>query len=215
MEKGAGGVMVAPLAGLNTEVKVLGYDEQVCKALGPDVPLVYQDYPQITGVPVSVQTLNTLIDRHPQLVMLKHEESPGLAKITALRQSAEREGRRHVSILVGNGGLHYPQELARGVDGAMTGFAFPEMLVEVYKLHAAGSRDAAEDLFDAYLPLVRHEQQPGIGLALRKEVLKRRGAIASAKLRAPGPSLTAEDQAELTRMIERVERRLSALRLAA
>src|SRR3546814_19093042 len=56
---------------------------------------------------------------------------------------------------------------------------------------------------------------PGIGLALRKEVLKRRGAIASAKLRAPGPSLTAEDQAELTRMIERVERRLSALRLAA
>src|SRR3546814_5099308 len=77
--------------------------------------------------------------------MLKHEESPGLAKITALRQSAEREGRRHVSILVGNGGLHYPQELARGVDGAMTGFAFPEMLVEVYKLHAAGSRDAAEE----------------------------------------------------------------------
>src|SRR3546814_2731443 len=90
MEKGAGGVMVEPLAGLNTEVKVLGYYEQVCKALGPDVPLVYQDYPQITGVPVSVQTLNTLIDRHPQLVMLKHEESPGLAKITALRQSAER-----------------------------------------------------------------------------------------------------------------------------
>jgi 4-hydroxy-tetrahydrodipicolinate synthase len=89
------------------------------------------------------------------------------------------------------------------------------MLVEVYRLHAAGQRDAAEDLFDAYLPLVRHEQQPGIGLALRKEVLKRRGAIASAKLRAPGPSLTAEDQAELTRMIERVERRLCSLGLAA
>src|SRR3546814_12240279 len=95
-------------------------------------------------MPVSVQTLNTLIDRHPQLVMLKHEESPGLAKITALRQSAEREGRRHVSILVGNGGLHYPQELARGVDGALTGFAFPEMLVAVYQLPAAASRDAAE-----------------------------------------------------------------------
>jgi 4-hydroxy-tetrahydrodipicolinate synthase len=215
MDKGAAGVMVAPMAGLNTEAKVLGYYDQICKALGPDVPLVYQDYPQTTGVPVSVPTLNALIDRHPQLVMLKHEESPGLAKITALRQSAEREGRRRVSILVGNGGLHYPQELARGVDGAMTGFAYPEMLVEVCKLHAAGKRDAAEDLFDAYLPLVRHEQQPGIGLALRKEVLKRRGAIASAKLRAPGPSLTPEDQAELTRMIERVERRLSALDRAA
>ena len=215
MDKGAAGVMVAPLAGLNTEAKVLGYFEQVCKALGPDVPLVYQDYPQTTGVPVSVQTLNILIDRHPQLVMLKHEESPGLAKVTALRQSAERDGRRRVSILVGNGGLHYPQELARGVDGAMTGFAYPEMLVEVYRLHAAGKRDTAEDLFDAYLPLVRHEQQPGIGLALRKEILKRRGAIASAKVRAPGPSLTPEDQAELTRLIERVERRLSSLGLAA
>src|SRR3546814_20645306 len=99
--------------------------------------------------------------------MLKHEESPGLAKITALRQSAEREGRRHVSTLVGNGGLHYPQELARGVDGAMTGFAFPEMLVEVYTLNAAGSRDAAEALFDAYLPLVRQQQAPGIGLPPR------------------------------------------------
>src|SRR3546814_20356419 len=169
MEKGAGGVMVAPLAGLNTEVKVLGYDEQVCKALGPDVPLVYQDYPQITGVPVSVQTLNTLIDRHPQLVMLKHEESPGLAKITALRQSAEREGRRHVSILVGNGGLHYPQELARGVDGAMTGFAFPEMLVEVYTLHAPGSREAAADLLDRQLPRVHHGTHPGTGPARRPE----------------------------------------------
>ncbi|HMA13695.1 MAG: dihydrodipicolinate synthase family protein [Bacteroidota bacterium] len=215
MDKGAAGVMVAPIAGLATEAKVLGYYDQLCKALGPEVPLVYQDYPQTTGVPVSVQTLNTLIDRHPQLVMVKHEESPGLAKITALRQSAERDGRRRVSILVGNGGLHYPQELARGVDGAMTGFAYPEMLAEVYALHAAGKAEAAEDLFDAYLPLVRHEQQPGIGLALRKEILKRRGAIASAKVRAPGPSLTAEDQAELTHLIERVERRLSALDRAA
>ena len=215
MDKGAAGVMVAPMQGLNTEAKLLAYYDQVCKALGPEVPLVYQDYPQTTGVPVSVATLNALIDRHPQFVMLKHEDCPGLAKITALRRSAEQEGRRRVSILVGNGGLYYPQELARGVDGAMTGFAYPEMLVQVYELHAAGRQDAAEDLFDAYLPLVRHEQQIGLGLALRKEVLQRRGAIASSKIRAPGPSLTAVDQAELTRMIARLEQRLSALGLAA
>src|SRR3546814_11946529 len=74
MDRGAAGVMVAPMAGLNTEAKVLGYFEQVCKALGPEVPLVFQDYPQTTGVPVSVQTINTLIDRFPQFVMLKHED---------------------------------------------------------------------------------------------------------------------------------------------
>src|SRR3546814_12337358 len=92
-----------------------------------------------------MQTINTLIDRFPQFVMLKHEDCPGLAKITALRQSAERKGRRRVSILIGNGALYYPQELARGVDGAMTGFAYPAMLVEVCRLHAAGKRDAAQD----------------------------------------------------------------------
>ncbi|MEO3428979.1 dihydrodipicolinate synthase family protein [Pelagibius sp. CAU 1746] len=215
MDKGAAGVMVAPFPGLNTEAKVLSYFAQVCDALGADVPLVYQDYPQTTNAPVSVATLNTLIDRHPQMVMLKHEDSPGLAKITGLRQSAEKDGRRRISILVGNGGIHYPQELARGVDGAMTGFAFPEMLVQVYGLFTAGKQAAAEDLFDAYLPLVRHELQPGLGLALRKEVLRRRGAIASAKVRAPGPNLSAEDQAELTHLIDRLEARLSTLGLAA
>ncbi len=93
----------------------------------------------------------------------------------------------------------------------MTGFAYPEMLVQVVSLHAAGDQDKAEDLFDAYLPLVRHEQQPGFGLALRKEVLYRRGVIASPKVRAPGPKLNAVDQQELTRLIERVEQKLKAL----
>ncbi len=215
MDKGAAGVMVAPFPGLNTEAKLINYYAQVCAALGPDIPLVYQDYPQTTSAPVSVETLNILIDRHPQLVMLKHEDSPGLAKITGLRKTAEQDGRRRISILVGNGGIHYPQELARGVDGAMTGFAYPEMLVQVYDLFAAGKAEAAEDLFDAYLPLVRHELQPGLGLAIRKEVLRRRGAIASAKLRAPGPKLSPEDQAELTHLVERMESRLSTLGLAA
>ena len=82
---------------------------------------------------------------------------------------------------MGNGGLHYPQELRRGADGAMTGFAWPEMLVEVYDLFTAGKVEEAEDLFDIYLPLVRHEVQPGIGLALRKEVLFRCGAIESSE----------------------------------
>ena len=93
----------------------------------------------------------------------------------------------------------------------MTGFAYPEMLVRVCEGFAKGDRDAAEDLFDAYLPLARHEQQPGFGLAVRKEVLRRRGAIASAATRVPGPSLTAEDQDELTALIQRLERRLAEL----
>ena len=210
MDLGAAGVMVAPLAGLGTEHKVYNYFAQVFEALGPDIPVCYQDYPLATRTEISVPLFNRLVNEFDSLVMLKHEECPGLSKISAVRQ-ASAEGVRRVSILCGNGGLYLPQELARGADGAMTGFAYPEMLVAVVTLFQAGEADRAEDVFDAYLPLVRHEQQPGFGLALRKEVLHRRGVIASPKVRAPGPSLNDTDRNELARLIERVERNIEAL----
>lgn len=211
MEQGAAGVMIAPTAGLGTEEKVYNYFRQVFAALGGDVPVCYQDYPFSTRSEISVPLFNRLVREYEQLVMLKHEEWPGLKKLAQVRRSAEDEGIRRVSVLVGNGGLYLPQELARGADGAMTGFAYPEMLVEVVHLHRAGEIDRAENLFDAYLPLVRHEQQPGFGLALRKEVLHRRGVIASPTVRAPGPKLDATDHEELTRLISRVEQNLKAL----
>jgi 4-hydroxy-tetrahydrodipicolinate synthase len=91
----------------------------------------------------------------------------------------------------------------------MTGFAYPEMLVQVCDTFFAGRPDDAEDIFDRYLPLVRHEQQIGVGLAIRKEILRRRGAIASATVRAPGPRLDRDDIEELDRLMHRLERRLA------
>jgi 4-hydroxy-tetrahydrodipicolinate synthase len=209
MDLGAAGVMVAPAAGLRTDDQVYSYYARVFETLG-EIPVVYQDYPQSTGVFLSVSTFLRLVQAFPQLKMLKHEDCPGLGKITQIRRQSEQAGIRRVSILVGNGGLYYPQELRRGADGAMTGFAYPEMLVDVYERFAAGDHDAAEDLFDEYLPLVRHEQQPNIGLALRKEILFRRGAIASAALRAPGYVLTDADADELTKLMARRERHATA-----
>jgi 4-hydroxy-tetrahydrodipicolinate synthase len=210
MMAGASGVMVAPPPGLKGDEGIYNYYAQVFEALGPDIPVVYQDYPQTTGVYLPVNVFERLVDDFKQLVMLKHEDAPGLAKLTKVREGEKKPGRRRVSILVGNGGLYYPQEMRRGADGAMTGFAWPEMLVQVYDLFARGKAEEAEDLFDIYLPLVRHEVQPAIGLALRKEVLYRRGAIKSPKQRAPGSSLTAADKSELDGMIARLERRLAA-----
>jgi 4-hydroxy-tetrahydrodipicolinate synthase len=210
MMAGAAGVMVAPPPGLKGDEGLYNYYAQVFQALGPHIPVVYQDYPQTTGVYLPVGVFERLVDDFPQLVMLKHEDAPGLAKLTKVREGEKKPGRRRVSILVGNGGLYYPQEMRRGADGAMTGFAWPEMLVQVYELFAQGKAEEAEDLFDIYLPLVRHEVQPAIGLALRKEVLFRRGAIKSPKQRAPGSSLTAADKAELDGMMARLDRRLAA-----
>jgi 4-hydroxy-tetrahydrodipicolinate synthase len=220
IDLGAAGVMVSPTTGLKTDEQIYSYIESVVKELGPKIPVVLQDYPQLTAVVMSATLINRFFADFPSLKMLKHEEAPGLRKLSKVR-AADKDGSRNrrISILVGNGGLHLPQELARGADGAMTGFAFPEMLVEVCRRFAAGDAEGAEDVFDAYLPVVRHEQQPGIGLALRKETLRRRGVLASARTRAPGPALDAADQAELTRLLDRLKRataKLSgpALRLA-
>jgi len=210
MDNGAAGVMVAPLAGLGTEQKVYNYFAQVFEALGDDIPVCYQDYPLATRTEISVALFNRMVTDFEQLVMLKHEECPGLNKISAVRKASD-EGLRRVSILCGNGGLYLPQELARGADGAMTGFAYPEMLVAVVALHRAGEHDRAEDVFDAYLPYIRHEQQPGFGLALRKEMLHRRGVMASPRVRAPGPKMNAMDHKELDRLISRIEQNIEAL----
>lgn len=211
MDMGAAGVMVAPMPGLATEAKIKGYYAEVCAALGPDVPICLQDYPLTLTVQFSVETILELTAKHPQIVMLKHEDWPGLTKLGRVRAESGTETVPRLSILTGNAGLFLPMELARGADGAMTGFAYPEMMVRVVAEHRAGNADRAEDIFDAYLPLVRYEQQLGIGLAIRKEILRRRGVIASAKVRAPGPKLTATDAAELTRLMERLDRRLGEL----
>ena len=208
MDKGASGVMIAPPINLGADEKIYNYYAKIFDVLGKDIPVCYQDYPFLTKSEISIQTFNRLVNEYSQLVMLKHEEWPGLNKLSKVRSSGKATNTRRVSILTGNGGLYLPQELQRGADGAMTGFAYPEMLIKVVNLHKKGKIDAAEDLFDAYLPLVRYEQQPGIGLAIRKEALHRRGVIRSAKVREPGPSLSSEDRDELTRIIGRVEENL-------
>ena len=143
--------------------------------------------------------------------MFKHEDWPGLKKLTQVRHACNSQARRRISILCGNGGLYLPQELRSSADGAMTGFGYPEMLVEVCKKFFNGRGEDAEDLFGLYLPLLRYEQQIGIGLAIRKEILRRRGAIASAAVCLPGPRLDKEDVEELEHLIRRLERRLSTM----
>ncbi|MNV63593.1 dihydrodipicolinate synthase [compost metagenome] len=180
----------------------------MAKLLGPDIPICLQDFPQVTGVHMSVAVILQLIDDFPQVVMLKHEDFPGMRKLSEVRDQSSAAARRRISVLVGNGGLFLPQEMLRGADGAMTGFAYPEMLVQACALFDQGRADEAEDLYNLYLPLLRHEFQYGLGLALRKETLKRRGAIRSSYVRRPGPVLGATDMAELGRLIERQDKAL-------
>ncbi len=204
MEGGAAGVMIAPPPSLRTDDQIVGYYAQAVAAIGADIPFVIQDYPLLLSVVMTPKVIQRIVTDNPSCVMLKHEDWPGLEKISALRKFESEGSLRPISILTGNGGLFLDFEMERGADGAMTGYAFPDMLVDVVKHSKSGQRDAAHDLFDAHLPLVRYEQQQGIGLAVRKYVLQKRGAIAFDSQRAPGTSLTPTAKAEVDYLLGRL-----------
>ena len=210
MGEGAAGVMVAPPWTLKTDDQVYAFYQSVGEALG-DTPFVLQDYPLTTNVTIAPKVIDRIIRDVPNCVMLKHEDWPGLSKITALRASSDKGETRRISILCGNGGLFLPEEMGRGADGAMTGFCYPEMMVGVVREYAAGNVERANELFAAYLPLARYEQQQGIGLAVRKYVLAKRGVIRSGALRKPRPALSALDIADVERLLAAQEKRLAQI----
>jgi 4-hydroxy-tetrahydrodipicolinate synthase len=141
----------------------------------------------------------------PRIQAVKLEEAPTLPKITRLRELlADR-----VAIFGGLGGVYFFEELSRGADGAMTGFPYPEALKAIRDAFVAGRRDEARVLFYRWLPLIRYESQPGstpgTAIGIRKEILCRRGWIASARVRPPAPVLDEGTLAELTEIVRAVE----------
>jgi 4-hydroxy-tetrahydrodipicolinate synthase len=213
MDKGAAGVMIAPTPSLRTDDQIVTYYAQAVEAIGGDIPFVIQDYPLTLGVVMTPNVIRRIITDNPSCVMLKHEDWPGLEKISALRAFEEKGELRRVPILTGNGALFLDFEMERGADGAMTGYAFPEMLIDVVRLAGQGRRDEAHDLFDAHLPLVRYEQQQGVGLAVRKYALMRRGILASDAQRKPAGSLSVKAKAEVEYLLARLARRDPRARL--
>jgi 4-hydroxy-tetrahydrodipicolinate synthase len=206
MDIGAAGVMIAPPPALRTDEQIVTYYAQAIEAIGDDIPFVIQDYPLTLTVVMTPNVIRTIVNNHASCVMLKHEDWPGLEKISKLRGFQKAGEMRDISILCGNGGLFLDFEMERGADGAMTGYAFPDMLIDVVSMQQRGERDAAHDLFDAHLPLMRYEQQQGVGLAVRKYVLQKRGAIASDAQRKPGSSLTAAAKSEVEYLLQRLAR---------
>lgn len=208
MDAGAAGVMIAPPPGIKTEEELHGYFGGVFRGIG-NVPVVLQDFPFSTGVWMSVATITRLVQEFPQIQVLKEEDLPSLTKITRLIETLPRR----IAILTGNNAMFLPLELGRGVDGPMSGFSHPEMISQVYRLYREGRIGEAHAVFDVYLPLLSHENQGQWGVAVRKEVLYRRGAIACAAMRQPGPSLSSTDLREIDLLLEQLAARLQTLKL--
>jgi 4-hydroxy-tetrahydrodipicolinate synthase len=194
---GAAAVMVSPprMPKLNSAAVVNHY-----KALADavDLPIVVQDYPPITGFAMEPALLARIAKEIPSARTIKLEDPPTPFKTARI---LEASAGTPVQIFGGLGGVFLLEELISGATGAMTGFAFPEILVRIMKHWRAGDYEAAADVFYRAVPLMRFEFQEGIGMAIRKEVLRRRGALASAATRAPAGGLDAATRQALDRVL--------------
>ena len=201
-DHGADALMVAPPAGLKNLDAVADYFLAVADAAR--VPLVLQDEPVTTQVFMPAPFVTRLCSEIPRIQAVKLEEAPTLPKITRLRELLSSP----VAIFGGLGGVYFFEELSRGADGAMTGFPYPEALKAIRDAFMAGRRDEARALFYRWLPLIRYESQPGAtpgtAIGIRKEILRRRGWIASARVRPPAPALDAATMDELSEILRAV-----------
>jgi len=199
-EQGAKAVMVAPpkLARTNDAALEKHY-RAVADAI--DIPVVVQDFPPaVGGITMSVELIAKLAAASPKLAFLKLEDDPAPMKITQIRAVS-----KDVKIFGGLGGMMFLEELRHGAIGTMTGFAFPEILVEIYKKFTAGDRNGATEVFYKYSPIIRFENQPRINLALRKHIYHLRGVIATSRVRSPFTPVDSDTLADLDDLLARLE----------
>lgn len=162
------------------------------------IPIFVQDEPATTGITMPAPLIARIHQEVPLARYAKIEAAPTPPKIGALRDLVGET----MGLFGGLGGLYCLEELERGASGIMTGFAYPEVLRRIWDAYDAGQHSDARAVFHRYLPLVKFEAQAGIGLALRKEILRLRGAIRHATVRQPGPVLDASTRDEARALIE-------------
>lgn len=207
-QTGADAVMISPPRSpkLNSESVVRHFG---AVAAAVDIPIVIQDYPPISGFAMEPALLVRIAKEIPAANTIKLEDPPTPFKTSRIREAAQG---MELAIFGGLGGVFLLEELMAGATGAMTGFAYPEILVRIVKLFHAGDLDGAAEAFYPYVPLMRFEFQEGLGMSIRKEVLKRRGVLACADIRLPGAKLDAATTAALDRVLAWTEKKLSATR---
>jgi 4-hydroxy-tetrahydrodipicolinate synthase len=196
-ELGADGVFVAPI-GVQNDQAIFDYYAAVADAL--EIPVAIHDFPESFRTILSPALIAKMALEIDGVRYIKLEDYPVLAKMSRIQSMAPDA----IGIFGGLGGMYFLEELQRGSRGIMTGFAFPEVLLAVYHAFRAGEPDRAAAIFDRYVPLIRYEFQPKIGLAYRKYVYQRRGIIDSAFIRPPGMQIDDYTRAELVAVLDRV-----------
>ena len=193
---GANAVMVTPHAeAVPNDDRVFAYYRSI--ADGIRIPIVAQDHPASTQVHMTVALLLRIIREVPQVASIKEEAVPTAAKIRALVAGMKE---RKVPILTGLGALYGLFDLQAGSAGFNTGFAFPEVLLAMVNAARAGNWARVQEIYTRFLPLIVFEQQPGV--AIRKEILRLRGAIKTGKVRHSGADLLPATAEQLRKLLD-------------
>ena len=192
LDAGAAGLMIAPPTFLQPGPGLTEHYRTIGESV--DLPIVLQDYSVVNGVTMTPRAMADLANAVPSIVTIKLEDVPTPQRTAQTLAMIDRD----VSVLGGLGGVYLLDELRRGSAGTMTGFAYPEILVEIVSAWRAEDRETAAQVYYRYLPLLVFEGQPKLGLAIRKEILRRRGLIDHASVIKPGPVLDEGTAADLT-----------------
>ncbi len=188
--------VLPPYFGRTSEEGIFNYYRSISDGVG--IPIIVQDEPTATGVTMSSALIARMGERVTWCRYAEIEDRPSTTKITAVKGlMGERMG-----LFGGLGGMYCLEELIRGATGIMTGFAFPEALVQIYQSFVDGDLNKATETYLRYLPLLVFEGQAGIGMAIRKEILHLRGVIKTAYVRQPGAALDEVAVQELHRTMD-------------
>ena len=171
------------------------------------IPIVVQDLPEQTGVHLDPAFIGKLHAELPDAKYLKLEDPPTPQKITKVVEATGGS----MGIFGGLGGAFLFEELRRGAIGTMTGFAYPEVLVAIHKYLASGDTERARSIFYKWIPLIRYENSAGISLAIRKEIMMRRGFTTTADIRPPSPPIDDSTRAELDDLMNSMDLSVSSL----
>jgi 4-hydroxy-tetrahydrodipicolinate synthase len=194
---GATAVMIAPgKEAVPSDDRIVETYQRIADGIG--IPIVLQDHPASTEVHLSVALMLRLVREIGGIKCIKEEAVPTAPKIRQLRGDA---GAQALPILSGLGALYAPFDLEAGSDGFNTGFAFPEVLIAMVAAARARQWTRVHDLYSRFAALIVLEQQPGV--AVRKEILRRRGVLASARARHPGASISAPMAAQVESVLAR------------
>lgn len=200
-EAGAAGVMIAPPTLMRAGKPLIEHYRRI--GLEAGLPIVLQDYPAVNGVTMSPQFMAELCAAVSEVVTIKLEDTPTPAR---MRQTAALLGANStVTFQGGLSGVYLLDELRAGARGSMTGFPYPEVLVEIWAAFKEGDEATAARLYYRYLPLMLLDGPPGLGIAGRKEVQVRRGLIDHATVRQPAAGLDATARRDLHRLLDELE----------